>query len=118
MLPQAGEVGLDSPDVDLRWRLVGAVGAEIGDVTHPGGFGEVQEAGHLIGVGDPHDGCDEVEAVDAGEGAGMGGRVVPVEQHVAAVARRGAGARPPFDELLRHARAGPPGAAKYVSALR
>ena len=86
-------------------------------MTHPGGFGEVKEAGHLARVRDPHHGRDEIHAIDAGEGAGVGGRGVPVEQHVAAVARRGAGTEPPFDEPLGHERAGPPGAAKDERGL-
>lgn len=87
-------------------------------MAYPGGFGEVEEGGHLVGVGDPQNGRDEVEAVDSGEGCGVGGRLVPVEQHGGAVARRGAGAQSPLGECLRHERAGPASAAENECGLR
>ena len=61
----ARELELDGPDVDLWWRLVAAVGAEVRNVPHPGSCGKIEEGGHQAGVLDPHDGGDEVDAVGA-----------------------------------------------------
>src|SRR6266852_9796643 len=82
--------------------LVAAVGAEVRNVPHPGTCGKIEEIGHQAGVLDPHDGRDEVDAVDAVQGTGMRSRVVPVEQHVGAVARGRTRNQTPLDEFLCH----------------
>ncbi len=98
----AHEFEFDGPDVDLRRGLVAAVGAEVGDVPNGGGFGEIQEVGHQAGVGDPHDGCDEVDEVDTSEGGTVRGRVVPVERQIGAVPRRCPRDQAPFGEFPCH----------------
>src|SRR5216684_2046717 len=84
-------------------------------ITHAGR--KIEEVGHQAGVLDPHDGRDEVDAVDAFQGTGMGSRVVPVEQHVGVVARGRTRIQAPVHEFLCHQRSGSSGTAEHKCRL-
>jgi hypothetical protein len=111
--PAADEIELDGPMGNLGRGLVDAEGAEVGDMANAGGLREIQEARYLVGEISSEDRRHQVDAVDVGQGGAVGGRVVPVEAHIGAVACRCADPEAELDQFGGDSGAGLAGSGEH-----